>query len=124
MTPGPRTHKQAAVDIVDSETLPPHLRARVREVHNLRSLEPGNGHATALMHQVCAEADRERMTLMLMVSQPDDAAMDNSVMCAWYGRFGFKPTKEGYDAPVVMIRPAAVPAIVRGNLTAALAARA
>jgi len=105
---GLRTHKSASVRVGLPE-LPedasPAVRQAVRELIDLKSGNQRKGHATALLHQVCDEADEGSNVLMLMVSQPSDAELSNEKLVKWYGKFGFKPTKDGLDSPVVMIRP-------------------
>lgn len=121
---GRRTHKQASVEIIAPLSIPVEMREQVREVYNLQSTNPRKGHATALMHQVCAEADRVAMVLMLLVAQPDDTAIGNEKMIKFYGRFGFKPTKDDAASPVIMIRPPERPvALASANLSMALAGR-
>lgn len=81
------------------------MRRTVREIVGLNSGNPRKGHATALMHQVCDEADDGRNVLMLMVAQPDGSELSNEKLVKWYGKFGFKPTKDEMASPVVMVRP-------------------
>ena len=99
---GIRTYKQASVEIRESDSIPPHLRDSVREVFDLKSAAPGQGQGSELMWRLSAEADRKRMVLMLLVTQPDEDG--NKRLVEWYGRFGFKPAKDDLTAPVVMIR--------------------
>jgi hypothetical protein len=105
---GLRQHKSASVRI-GLPDLPLEASASVRQsVRELVDLKSGNqrkGHATALLHQVCDEADEGANVLMLMVSQPEEAELSNERLVKWYSRFGFKPTKDGLDSPIVMIRP-------------------
>lgn len=98
---GIRTHEGASVEIVTPMSLPAHMRGHVREVFDLKSEEQRKGHASALMRKVCAEADIETMALMLMVNVEDTA----ETLVKFYQRFGFKATKDGYEIPIVMIRP-------------------
>ena len=98
---GLHTHKGASLRIVKPQ-LPDEASDRVRstvfEVVGVQSDNPRKGHATALMYQVCAEADRGAKVLMLMVTENAEK------LVKWYQRFGFKPTKDELDTPVVMVR--------------------
>lgn len=98
---GIRTHEGASVELVKPMSLPAHMRGRVREVFDLKSEEQRKGHASALMRKVCAEADSESRVLMLMVNKDDG----NEALVKFYQRFGFRPTKDGYEPPIVMLRP-------------------
>lgn len=98
---GLHTHKGASLRIVKPQ-LPAEasetVRATVLEVMGVQSDNPRKGHATALMYQVCAEADRDAKVLMLMVTENAEK------LVKWYQRFGFLPTKDDLDTPVVMVR--------------------
>lgn len=50
----------------------------------------GNGYASALLDDVCRDADRENITLMLSVD-PDGTGLDEQTLVDWYTRKGFKP---------------------------------
>ena len=101
MKPGHRMHKGASLRIVAPQ-LPEEasdtVRATVLEIAAVQSGNPRKGHATALMHQVCGEADRNAKVLMLMVTENAEK------LVKWYQRFGFLLTKDGLDTPVVMVR--------------------
>lgn len=108
--PGPRTHKGASLRLVKPQ-LPAEasdaVRDTVLEVAAVKSANERKGHATALMYQVCAEADRNAKVLMLMVTEEAEK------LVKWYQRFGFKPTKDALDTPVVMVRAPEALRIVR-----------
>ena len=107
---GHRMHKGASLRIVAPD-LPDdasdNVRATVLEVTGVHSDNPRKGHATALMYQVCGEADFYGKVLMLMVTT------DAEKLVKWYQRFGFKPTKDGLDTPIVMVRAPEPVRIVR-----------
>lgn len=107
MNIGLRTFKSASLRIA-APSLPAEASETVRqgvfEVVGVRSDTKRQGHATALLNAVCAEADQGAKVLMLMVDQPDDAAMSNKQLIHFYERHGFKPTKDDFGAPVVMVR--------------------
>ena len=110
MKPGHRMHKGASLRIVEPQ-LPDEasdtVRATVLEIAAVQSGNPRKGHATALMYQVCGEADRNAKVLMLMVTENADK------LVKWYRKFGFKPTKDALDTPVVMVRAPEALRIVR-----------
>jgi ribosomal protein S18 acetylase RimI-like enzyme len=58
----------------------------------------GEGHASALLRQVCEDADRERATIYLEVLPT--GGLNAEKLRAWYGRHGF--TRLGH--PLVMRR--------------------
>jgi hypothetical protein len=107
---GPRTYKGASLRIVAPQ-LPDEasdaVRANTLEVTGVQSSNPRKGHATTLMYQVCAEADHASKVLMLMVTENAEK------LVKWYQRFGFKPTKDALDMPVVMVRAPKPVRIVR-----------
>jgi GNAT superfamily N-acetyltransferase len=73
--------------------IPARMRDRTREITKVHC-EPeaqNQGHATALLHEVCREADRHGITLVLW-PRPygDDIALSQAQLIEWYGRaFGF-----------------------------------
>lgn len=85
---GRRFHKQASLRIAIAEALPEDMHAGTREVVSLESDNPRKGHATALLHQVCAEADIDGIVLLLM-PKPFGDGMTEEQLEKWYGRFGF-----------------------------------
>lgn len=107
---GPRSYKGASLRIVPPE-LPAEasdqVRANTLEVTAVQSDNPRKGHATALMYQVCGEADWNAKVLMLMVTENAEK------LVKWYSRFGFKPTKDELETPVVMVRAPEPVRIVR-----------
>ena len=109
MNPGLRKHKQASLRIVEPMGLPDHLRSNVRELASLKSENQRKGHASALMHQVCAEADMAAKTLMLLVDQPEGTEPDNEQIKKFYSRFGFNVAQ---DSPCLMLRLPQKPLIV------------
>src|SRR5678816_4756553 len=99
MTPGLRIHKRATLRIAVPLGLPEEMRHGVREIMSVASENARKGHATALMHEVCAEADRLGFVLMLQV-KPFADGMDDEMLRAWYARFGFIKIQ---DEPVVLM---------------------
>lgn len=71
------------------------------------------GHATALMHDVCSEADEAGITLVLFVQPFNDPDMSRAQLAAWYARsFGFVPIQA---EPMLMARmPGSTPRMLTG----------
>lgn len=111
MTPGTRTHRQASLRVVPADGLPEDMRADVREIVDVQSGSPREGHATALMHQVCSEADFAWVTLLIMV-KPFAEGMNCEQLKKWYGKFGFV---EIQAEPCLMARSPVKPQIVRAH---------
>lgn len=55
-----------------------------------RSSQRGNGAGSRLLAQICADADREDVTLILMVSSDcTPGSLTNEQLTEWYRRHGF-----------------------------------
>jgi N-acetylglutamate synthase-like GNAT family acetyltransferase len=96
MPVGGRHHASASCRIAVPRSLPPHLRAKVRELVAVKSINPGNGEADSLLAKVCEEANATGTTLMLMVDDGDKQRLAN-----WYQRHGFAPIQA---SPLLMAR--------------------
>jgi hypothetical protein len=112
MTPGLRVHRQASLRVAVAEGLPEDMREQTREILSVQSTNPRKGHATALMHTVCAEADRHWITLLVNVHAFDDGMSDEQLM-RWYGKFGFSKIQD--EPCVLMARAPEPPRIARVN---------
>jgi hypothetical protein len=110
MNPGPRYHRQASLRVATPEGFPDDMRDDMREIISVTSTARGRGEATALMHTVCAEADRDWKTLLIQVRPFDDGAVSADKLMAWYSRFGFKVIQ---DDPCLMARSPERPRIAR-----------
>ena len=110
MEPGLRTHRQASLRIAIAEGLPIEMRPNVREILSVQSSNPRKGDATALMYQVCAEADKWWFTLLVQVL-PFDDGMTMEQLQKWYGRFGFLKIQD--EPCVLMVRSPQPPRIAR-----------
>jgi len=97
---GDRSYEKARLRLVEPICVPEEMRPGMRELLSLSSADRGRGHATALMHQVCQEADDNLITLILIVD-PYDAGMDEKQLERWYTRFGFTPIQ---PTPLMMAR--------------------
>lgn len=100
MTPGLRNHKSASLRVIDPVGLPVDMRDQVRELIDVRALNPRKGHASALMKNVCKEADIEWLTLLVRVKAFDDGLSDEQLQ-KFYGKFGFEKIQ---DEPCLMSR--------------------
>ena len=115
MNIGPREYKQASLRIALAEGLPVEMRPMTREIVGVQSKSPHNGHATALMHQTCAEADKWWMTLILHV-KPFSDGLTQEQLEKFYSRFGFVKIQDAADdgrPAVLMARSPQPPVITR-----------
>lgn len=104
MNPGLRTLGNATLTIGVCKALPPEMRPQTRELSGLSvPIESRRtGHATALMHDVCCEADEANITLVLFVQPFDDPDLGRTQLAEWYSRrFGFMPIQAD---PLLMAR--------------------
>lgn len=115
MNPGPRTLGNATLTIGECRALPKDMRAATRELSGLFvPIESRHsGHATALMHDVCSEADETGITLVLFVQPFDDPDLSRAQLADWYARrFGFVPIQA---EPLLMARmPGSTPRYLTG----------
>lgn len=100
MPDGPRVYRSATLHIGRTTAVPEHMRDGMRELSSLETPaeDQRKGYATALLHQVTAEADRAAMVLILL---PDPHGIEQATLEAFYARFGFRKIQ---DAPVLMAR--------------------
>lgn len=112
MNAGLRTHKQASCRVEVPTGIPDHLQNTVRELVGIESTNPRKGHATALLHQVCAEADQHIKVLMLHV-EPFDDGLSIEQLEKFYGKFGFMVA--GREPVLIMVRAPECSALVRAH---------
>ena len=96
MEVGLRQHKDASLRVAVAEGIPEHMREHVREILSVQSTNPRKGHATALMHTVCAEADKWWYVLLVHV-KPFDDGMSMEQLQHWYAKFGFVKIQDAAD---------------------------
>lgn len=93
---------KASCRVGPSKAVPAHLRAHVTEVTAVKVPKAyrKQGQATALMHYVCAMADKS-LTILLIYAQPfGDSPMDAAELERWYcERFGFQRIQD--DPPLL-----------------------
>jgi GNAT superfamily N-acetyltransferase len=102
MTPGLRAHKRATLRVAETTAVPEDMRSGIRELIDLVSEDRGNGHAKALLYQVCTEADMAGIVLMLE-ARPFADGMTQEQLEKFYEGMGFQKIQ---DAPVLMARQA------------------
>jgi hypothetical protein len=87
------------------------MRDQTREVAHLHCERESQNHgeATRLMHQVCEEADKANITLVLWAKPyGDDIALSQTQLIDWYAkRFGFQLIQQ--DPPLMARMPGATP---------------
>lgn len=88
MNTGRRQYKQAACRLAEPAWLPDDMRSGCLELVDLSSDNPRKGHATALMHHICLEADASGKVLILS-PKPFADGLTQEQLEKWYGRFGF-----------------------------------
>ena len=90
MQDGQRQLGAATATIRACPGVPDRLRGLTRELCNVHVPAEARqrGEASALLRQLCAEADDENVMLILFV-EPFDGGPDADVLARWYGRHGF-----------------------------------
>lgn len=101
MEPGLRKHKGATLRVAIAEGLPVAMWEKTRELLSVRSENQARGEASRLLWDVCAEADRARLSLIL---KPESFApgLDDNKLKLFYAKFGFVKFQ---DDPCLMVRP-------------------
>lgn len=99
MNPGPRKHKGASLRVAIAQGLPVEMWEKTREIIDVRSTNQRKGHATSLMWQICYEADKAGLVLIVQPRVFDDG-MTQEQLEKWYGKFGFSPIQQ---EPVVLM---------------------
>lgn len=98
MITGPRKVGPARCRVRQSNSVPQHMRERIREVVDLEvpAAEQGKGYATTLMHKVCREADAANIILVLVPAPwGDHINLSAQQLEDWYAReFGFHAIQE------------------------------
>ena len=104
MSPGERIHGGAQLVVSRTKAVPEHMRSLVREISRVETApaDRRKGHASELLRQVCAEADKRGMLLLLQCRPYGDGGMDADRLECWYAAFGFVPMPGGDG---VMARP-------------------
>lgn len=105
MTPGPRTHEGARLEL-SAMPLPADFgagRDRVLQISNLFTApnRRRKGDARWLLCEVCVEADANKAVLVLEPRpMDDDAPLDETALESFYRRFGFETMQR---QPVVLM---------------------
>lgn len=100
---GERKRGAASLMLSIPESLPEHMHEGVREITNVfvNPAHRNKGYASALMEQVCDEADESQIVLMLMPEPYQDSGRTKEQLLSWYESFGFSAIQ---DSPCVMAR--------------------
>lgn len=105
MKVGTRSFAQSSVRISHfrPEGLPPELYDEVRLISHVETQQEHRrkGHASRAMRKLIAEADHERVALLLEVKPFGDEPIDRNALECWYTRLGFARIQ---DEPCVMLR--------------------
>jgi GNAT superfamily N-acetyltransferase len=105
---GYRTHQKSSLLLAFSKALPSKMRSKTREVLEVYT-EPGFrglGWATKLLEDVCAEADKHRLMLIVFPKPYSTASSEPNApgetrLTSWYvNHFGFEMIQ---TEPVVML---------------------
>ncbi len=105
---GTREFGEASCKVLKPIALPMHLHNDVREITKVFVPKETRGQklATKLLEQVCREADKFKMILMIHVHPFDDEPMDIKQLANWYGStFNFNQIQED---PMLMARMPAI----------------
>lgn len=103
---GLREHKGATLRLEIPTGLPEEYRTGIREIVGLHSSNPRKGHATTLLLDVCHEADKAGIVLLLLPRKFDEG-MDDEKLRAFYAKFGFAEIQQ--EPVVLMARQAQGP---------------
>ncbi len=64
-------------------------------IADLLSMEPGKGHAKAVLKALCGLADKYGVTLTLIAKAYGEGGLTTKQLIDWYGRAGFTVTQKG-----------------------------
>lgn len=108
---GPRHHKSAHCRLISPDSGDAEVDARTRQINELCSTNPRKGHATALMVNICGEADAANFMLILE-ARPFSDGMTQEQLEKWYQSFGFWVIEQ--DGPKLMARmPNSTPTVMQ-----------
>jgi hypothetical protein len=104
MKPGHIVMGHSSLELSYSGIVPVADRGRVLEITSLRTnrWSRSQGHAGALMREVCQQADQNDMFLLLSPEAFGGGGLTTEQLTDWYARrFGFTPLQH---APLILIR--------------------
>lgn len=103
MEPGTRSNGPASLQLVRMVGIDKSVTDGLLEVKSVKTAKPNRrrGHASRLMVDVCAEADKSGTILVLTPEQFDNGPIGTKQLEHWYERFGFEVIQ---DKPVLMCR--------------------
>lgn len=88
MTHGLREYRSASLRVAMAD-VPEGMGEMLRELLSVQSTNPRKGHATALLWEVCNEADKWWITLIVQPRKFADGMPDDKLL-PWYSKFGFE----------------------------------
>lgn len=102
-----------------SAQIPVEMRDGIRELSALETPveHRKHGDASKLLHDVCEEADRQNLVILLHCEPFGDIELGASQLQAWYERFGFMVIQ---DEPKLMARMVGATPRVLNKATAAI----
>lgn len=109
MEPGTRSNGPASLQLVRMAGIDESVAEGLLEVKSVLTVKPSRrqGHASRLMTDLCAEADKSGTLLVLTPEQFDNGPIGSKQLQSWYERFRFVAIQ---DKPVLMCRdPVRVP---------------
>jgi hypothetical protein len=98
---GRREFRSATARLIVPELEDIELIARTRQINDLNSSNPRKGHATALMHQICDEADKNGF-LLILEARPFADGITQEQLEKFYQKFGFWAIEQ--EGPRLMAR--------------------
>lgn len=99
---GKHSNAYASCRIAYPTTLPDEMQGPILELRSLKTRKDKRrkGFASALMTEVCIEADLHRRFLLLCVEPEDDTPLE--ALANFYVKHGFQPIQA---EPLLMLRP-------------------
>lgn len=103
---GERECGPASLLLSETTAVPEDMRSGIRELSHLVTEQDQRkqGYATALMHTVCYEADKNRIVLILTVKSHGD--LDDKKLIKFYKKFGFVMLPNNLNSEILMARQA------------------
>lgn len=103
MKPGERELNGATLEVNVCQGVPPRMRRETREITGVYvpASDRKKGLASALMHQVCDEADQANITLLLTCRDE---------LRRWYARYGFMVLQD--DIGILVRAPGSTPKLL------------
>ncbi len=103
MNPGKRYNGSASLELVRMAGIDKSVSDGLLEVKSVHTAKQSRrqGHASKLMVEVCEEADKAKVILVLTPEQFDNGPIGTQQLKNWYAQYGFNVIQE---KPVLMCR--------------------